>query len=107
MQSLSRILKEACGVDRIKDTVKGGLADKLDPSEFDQEELMTGIHVEMEHTNDILQAMEIAMDHLFEDPAYYEKLASIHQEAGDDDLASNRQNANLKRTWQRVWKGKQ
>lgn len=125
MHSLRRILSEACGEDRIKDTIKGGLADKMDPSEFDQKELMKGIHTEIEHVNDILQAMEIAMDHLSEDPDYYEKLASIHQESpvtggGDewldnldsDDLdpgnpGSGRQNANLKRTWQRVWKGKQ
>lgn len=111
MQSLSRILREACGDDRLKDTVKGGIADEMDPSSFDQESLMQGIHVEMEHTGDILQAMEIAMDHLAEDPDYYEKLATIHDESGGGHNygpgASNRKDANLKRTWQRIWKGKQ
>lgn len=77
--SLKKVFKEAYE-DRIKDTVKGGLADKADPSQFDQEQLMKGIHVEMEHTNDILQATEIAMDHLIEDPNYYDKLATIHSE---------------------------
>lgn len=33
-----------------------------------------GIIVELEHTNSRQVAMEIAMDHLMEDPYYYEKL---------------------------------
>ena len=121
MKTLSRILKEACGDDRVKDTVKGGLADEMDPAEFDQKALMKGIHVEMEHTDDVLQSMEIAMDHLSEDPDYYEKLEGIHQEGDteqlsaledefeDDgsDLESGRKNKNLQRTWQRIWRGKQ
>lgn len=36
-----------------------------------------GIKVEMEHTGDKNVAMEIARDHLFEDPKYYTKLAKI------------------------------
>jgi hypothetical protein len=38
---------------------------------------MKGIKVEMEHTTDVRIATEIAMDHLWEDINYYEKLASI------------------------------
>ena len=40
-------------------------------------ELMKGIKVEMEHTTDVRIATEIAMDHLWEDLKYYEKLAKI------------------------------
>jgi hypothetical protein len=36
-----------------------------------------GISVEMEHTTDREIAKEIALDHLFEDPKYYDKLAKI------------------------------
>lgn len=39
-----------------------------------------GIAVEMEHTNDKKVAMEIARDHLFEDPKYYTKLATIEND---------------------------
>ena len=78
--SLIKILKEQRANDKLKDTVKGGLADKANPSQFDQKQLMKGMHVEFEHTSDILQAMEIAMDHLIEDPDYYGKLAAIHSE---------------------------
>jgi hypothetical protein len=40
-------------------------------------QLNKGIKVEMEHTNTKETAKEIAMDHLFEDPKYYDKLKKI------------------------------
>lgn len=44
-------------------------------SQFDM-----GVEVEREHTNDLKKAMEIAIDHLTEDPKYYQKLSSIEKE---------------------------
>jgi hypothetical protein len=40
-------------------------------------QLNKGIKVELEHTNDRQKAKEIALDHLFEDPKYYDKLKKI------------------------------
>jgi hypothetical protein len=40
-------------------------------------QLSKGINVEMEHTDNRKRAKEIAMDHLFEDPKYYDKLKKI------------------------------
>jgi hypothetical protein len=52
-----------------------------DPNQFAAEyikpKLMKGIKVEMEHTTDVRIATEIAMDHLWEDINYYDKLANI------------------------------
>ena len=45
--------------------------------DFDPENLKIGTEVEMEHTDDPNIAQEIAMDHLVEDPEYYQKLAMI------------------------------
>ena len=42
-----------------------------------KEELTKGIKVEMEHTSDVRYAAEIAMDHLWEDLNYYDKLDKI------------------------------
>jgi hypothetical protein len=42
-----------------------------------KKELVKGIKVEMEHTSDKKEAAKIAMDHLYEDPKYYTKLAKI------------------------------
>lgn len=67
-----------------QDEMPGGEADKCKPSDFDQEALMKGIHVEMEHTDDISIALEIAMDHLAEDPNYYEKLELIDPHDEDE-----------------------
>jgi hypothetical protein len=70
---------------------------------------MKGIHVELEHTKDIETAKEIAMDHLAEDPEYYEKLSQVHKEAihigpkGE----SGKEKKDLQQIWSRVWKGRQ
>jgi len=44
-----------------------------------RKQLQKGIKVELEHTTSKDVAEEIAMDHLFEDPKYYDKLASIEE----------------------------
>lgn len=41
------------------------------------EQLRKGIQIEMEHTNEMIVALEIAMDHLSEDPTYYDKLKKV------------------------------
>lgn len=45
-------------------------------------ELDKGIQVEMEHTKSRIKAKEIAMDHLSEDPKYYQKLKKIEGKEG-------------------------
>ena len=60
-----------------KDKIPGGLADDKTPSDFNKKSLEKGIKVEMEHTNDRAVAKEITMDHLTEDPKYYDKLSKM------------------------------
>jgi len=71
------------------DKIPGGLADgktltdiankhKVDIDELTKE-YQKGIKVEMEHTSDKKIAEEIARDHLFENPKYYTKLATIEE----------------------------
>lgn len=62
-----------------KPSIPGGLAAGSKPSEFDRRQLIMGIKVELEHTHDIAKALEIAMDHLKEDPKYYDKLKKIEK----------------------------
>jgi hypothetical protein len=76
------------------DRMKGGLADKRKPSDFDQKQLRKGIRVEREHTGDNTNlATEIAMDHLTEDPRYYDKLERIE----DQNRGQNRGQRRKKR----------
>lgn len=42
-----------------------------------KDQLKKGTKIEMEHTNQVNKAREIAMDHLYEDPNYYTKLEKI------------------------------
>jgi hypothetical protein len=67
-----------------EEKLKGGLADGKDIEDIAEmhdvdidtvfEQLRNGVRVEMEHTTEMMVALEIAMDHLFEDPFYYDKL---------------------------------
>jgi hypothetical protein len=59
---------------------KGYYDTKQFATEYIKKKLQQGIKVEMEHTTDIRMAAEIAMDHLWEDLKYYDKLASIENE---------------------------
>ena len=87
-------------VDEITDVIPGGLAKGktlidlakrwdskgyYDPKQFAAEyikpQLVKGIKVEMEHTTDVSIAAEIAMDHLWEDLKYYDKLKTIETES--------------------------
>lgn len=74
-----------------EDMVPGGLADDMtakdlaDKHGVDVAEIEAaiekGIKVEMEHTADEKIAHEVAMDHIFEDPKYYDKLADMENES--------------------------
>ena len=75
------------------DVVPGGLAKGLSLNDIAEKhgvsvdmmvaEFKKGIAVEMEHTTDREVAKEITLDHLFEDPKYYDKLAKVEEYIDD------------------------
>jgi len=83
------ILKNKFGItlDDYTDNISGGVADNITIEEILQLSLITlikGITVELEHTNDPNKALEIALDHLFENPPnsfkYYIGLDKMEKE---------------------------
>ena len=56
---------------KYRDKLKGGLADKKTPDDFDENDVEIGKTVEFEHTDAADTAREIAMDHLEEHKDYY------------------------------------
>jgi hypothetical protein len=64
--------------------IEGGKGDGTDVMEFDPEQILMGIKVEMEHTTDPKVALEIAMDHLSEFPDYYSRLDTMEKDAEED-----------------------
>lgn len=70
--------------EEVGDIIQGGLADDNLPLDFNKEQILMGIEVEMEHTNDPMVAVEIAMDHLKEIPDYYTHLTSMENNLGDN-----------------------
>lgn len=65
------------------------MIDDKDPNEFDARQILKGIEVEMEHTSDPRQAVEIAMDHLTEIPDYYDRLEDTEGEEDVVDIEDN------------------
>lgn len=63
---------------KIGNGLPGGTADFRSEKDFDPAQLQKGIKHELEHTNDPKIAKEIAMDHLAEDPKYYDNLERLH-----------------------------
>jgi hypothetical protein len=71
----------------MKNKIVGGLADKMTIQDiakkhnhdidYTKKQLEKGIKIELEHTKSNQQAREIAMDHLYEDINYYNKLKKI------------------------------
>lgn len=71
------------------EAVKGGLADGMTAKDIAEKhgvpvkditkQLNKGIKVELEHTDSDKMAKEIALDHLFEDPKYYDKLEKVEE----------------------------
>ena len=54
-------------------------------NKYDSKELVMGIKVEYEHTDDEDIAKEIAKDHLDEISDYYTRLAKMEKEAGVEE----------------------
>jgi len=76
-------IKKAHGIDikQFKDGLKGGKADGKPIIKYDLQQLLMGIEVELEHTNNKMRALEISTDHLEEFPDYYTRLEKMEKEA--------------------------
>ena len=58
-----------------------GKHSNIPDSDFNAEQLIKGIEIEIEHTDDREIAKSIAKDHLFEIPDYYDRLQKMESEA--------------------------
>jgi len=78
----------------MKNTIKGGKADKMTPQNIANKfkvsvsdieaQLKKGIEVESEHTDNKEKAREIAMDHVSEFPDYYDRLEKMENKASKE-----------------------
>ena len=80
---------EEIDLEKAKDQIKGGLADKLSieqiadkhgvPVKSIKKQIKLGKKVEMEHTDDPKKAEEIARDHVSESKSYYTLLKKMEK----------------------------
>lgn len=80
--SLNAVKRILAAIDKVdleadEEKIPGGLYELGDEEEFYVEQLIKGVDVEMEHTEDPAIALEIAMDHLIEDDHYYDALEEV------------------------------
>ena len=78
-----------------EDKIEGGLADNMSIEDLanhqntDIETLIKqmekGVSIEMEHTTDLSVATEIAMDHIYEDLYYYDKLEDMENQPSKEE----------------------
>jgi len=83
---------------QLKNKIPGGKADNQNLNQYCPRQLLMGILVEMEHTDDIATAVEITTDHLEENRKYYSYL---------EDMESKMENSNKSvklsaSAWQRI-----
>ena len=91
VRELKKIVAEELASFR-EDFLPGGLGDNMSiediakkhgvPAEQIVSQIKKGAKVEKEHTNDVRKAVEISMDHLTEDPSYYDKLDKMEHPNG-------------------------
>jgi len=82
----------------MENQIKGGKADNMTLEDiakkhnvdikFLRKQVVKGIKVEMEHTNDPKKAKEIVYDHLFESACYYEELSKMEKKLGQSGCGS-------------------
>ena len=83
MQDMNKFTKEMKEAEQLK----GGKADRMSLNKIAEKhkvplidiakQFIKGHNVELEHTKDKFKASEIVMDHLIEDPKYYDKLSKV------------------------------
>lgn len=70
-----------------RDRLHGGKADDKTPDNFDPDDVAIGTAVEREHSSNPDEATEIAIDHIIENPEYYDQL--IASGIADEEDAIN------------------
>ncbi len=74
-------LKDKTGLIKSESLEKAETPEQVyDPMKFDPQVLAAATDVELEHTSDRYQAQKIALEHLTEDPNYYQKLKGFEKE---------------------------
>jgi hypothetical protein len=79
--------------EEVGELISGGKGEGKSPLEFAPDQIKKGMKVEMEHTDDPMLSLEIALDHLTEDPEYYTEKETPEtsaqfgaaKDAGEDD----------------------
>jgi len=84
-----KVTKLAKDKEEVGDLISGGLADNKSPLKYDPDQVLMGMEIEMEHTDNPMIALEISIDHLQENPKYYDYLDKMEKDMKDSPESSN------------------
>jgi uncharacterized protein DUF5661 len=73
-------------IKNFNDKLPGGHADAKPITNYDLNQLLSGINFERDHTKDNMLALELAMDHLERIPDYYRRLAIMDRQYESERL---------------------
>ena len=82
---------------RVPDGIPGGLAAGKSIEKYDAKELAKGTLHELEHTTSFVVAVEIAADHLEEDPRYYTHLERTKRRHSTTGVGRKKKRRTLKK----------
>lgn len=112
------LIQTSMASNEIGEEIKGGVADNVTLEDLSEKhgvsishivnQLSKGIKVEMEHTDRALDALDIAIDHIFEDPNYYTKLSKMEtKEATGSSSSGSYESPSFlaKSTSKKDWRG--
>jgi len=68
-------------LNQFEQQLRGGFADNQPITKYRLDQLLKGIEIELEHTDNKYKALEITTDHLEEIPDYYTRLLKMEQQA--------------------------
>ncbi|MGK7917453.1 MAG: DUF5661 family protein [Prochloraceae cyanobacterium] len=83
LANYQKAIQEKYGIDlnNFQQQLSGGEADEQPITKYRLDQILLGIAVELEHTNDKYKALEITTDHLEEIPDYYTRLLKMEKQA--------------------------
>lgn len=86
----------------LKDKLPGGLADGENLNQYCPKQILKGLLVELEHTDDLPTAMEIVTDHLEENRKYYDYLDGMEKKMDKGKKGKKKSFKLSSNAWQRI-----
>ena len=66
-------------INNFKQTIEGGKSDTNNITDYNLDQILLGMQIQMQHTSSYNTALQIVMDHLQQIPDYYDRLVQMQK----------------------------